>query len=177
MSVRILFAMGILVAGFLYTSVASAATTAQFRPISSPQVEGKNEETTAAFAGFDVVERYPSGVNSRRLGGLVLGDPTFASEHKGTVFWFANDANRKAFDENPNWYMPPVGGYCLGALSNGNGRLVPGYLENTFFVQELQTWAVFGSARGPKNWRKKTPGKSRISFKNALKNYHNWTSQ
>src|ERR1700690_659814 len=143
-------------------------------PISVGNVCGDEtpDDVEAAFLGFDVVARFPRGVHPHRLGRLVVGEPQYVAKYKGADFWFVSPANAKAFEANPAWYMPPVGGYCLGAMAEGEGRLVTGLLQNVYYVREFRTWAVFGSEHGPNAWARMTPRQRRAALKRAVRNYH-----
>jgi len=61
--------------------------------------------------GYDVV----GYVNGEAL----VGDPALSSEHAGGRYYFANEANKARFDENPARFAPAYGGWCAFAMSEG----------------------------------------------------------
>ena len=106
-----------------------------------------------AFMGVDPVLRFPNGVHDRTLGALVAGDLNYKANYEGAVFAFASETTLAMFEKNPAHYIPEVGGYCLGAMSQR--RITPGDPRNFFFVPEEDgggMWAVFGSPNGPATW-------------------------
>jgi YHS domain-containing protein len=62
----------------------------------------------------------------------VLGDPQIKLQHQGVTWRFASDANRAAFQQDPDRYMPQFGGFC----ANGINYAVP-----------------WGAGGGPNTWR------------------------
>ncbi|MFQ5418955.1 MAG: YHS domain-containing (seleno)protein [Anaerolineae bacterium] len=61
--------------------------------------------------GYDVVAYFE---NEARV-----GDPALAVEHEGVRYYFANETNKKQFEENPARYVPAYGGWCAYAMSEG----------------------------------------------------------
>jgi len=47
------------------------------------------------------------------------GDPQFTSNHGGASYRFTSAANKAAFDQDPEKYVPQFGGFCAWAVSNG----------------------------------------------------------
>jgi YHS domain-containing protein len=62
----------------------------------------------------------------------VPGNPAIQADHMGVTWRFASEANKTAFQREPNKYMPQFGGYC----SNGINYAVP-----------------WGAGGGPNTWR------------------------
>ncbi len=137
-----------------------------------------------AFFGADPVARFPKGVYDLALGPVVPGDMAHLTTHRGASYIFASRANLAAFSMDPDKYVPPVGGYCLGAMAAG--RVTPGDPRNTFFVPEAGPigkdgkptgqWAVFGSPNGPVAWAAMTPEKRRDLLAAAYANYARQTN-
>jgi YHS domain-containing protein len=47
------------------------------------------------------------------------GQPSHSYEYLGSKFYFANEANKRAFMQNPDKYAPQFGGYCAYGAANG----------------------------------------------------------
>ncbi len=123
-----------------------------------------------AFFGADIVARFPGGVFGSALGPVVPGNlEKHRFAHKGAVFAFASAENRAAFAKDPEHYIPPVGGYCLGAMSQN--RITPGDPRNVHFVSGV-IWGVYGSPDGPKGWAAKTSDQQVEMSKDAFGNYY-----
>lgn len=59
------------------------------------------------------------------------GDPSIRAQHGGATYFFASEANKKAFTERPDRYLPQFGGYCAFGVSLG--ALLP---------VDVDTWTV-----------------------------------
>jgi len=49
----------------------------------------------------------------------VKGDAKYKATYKGGTYYFASDANRNLFKNDPAKYAPQYGGYCAVAVSMG----------------------------------------------------------
>ncbi len=110
-----------------------------------------------AAGGMDIVARFPNGVRDSKLGPLVMANPgRYLAAYKGANFAFSNKANMAKFEKNPEMYMLPVGGYCIGAMAAD--RVTRGNLEHVLYVRipslGVATWVTFGSENGPRVWAK-----------------------
>jgi len=47
------------------------------------------------------------------------GNGNHVVTHEGVNYLFVSDANKKAFEKNPNKYLPAYGGYCAYGVSVG----------------------------------------------------------
>lgn len=65
-----------------------------------------------ALGGFDPVAYFTQSRSVR-------GSERYTLEHDGRTWLFADDANRKAFEEAPERYLPAYGGHCAFAASLG----------------------------------------------------------
>jgi len=115
--------------------------------------------------GYDLV----SYQNSKRP---IRGNGHFLAVHDGVTYLFANEANREAFDGNPQKYLPAYGGYCAFGVSVGKKfvgdpevwRLVDGklYLNLDENIQDQWLKDVPGRIKtADANWQKikdKAPG-------------------
>jgi len=131
-----------------------------------------------AFMGADPVARFPKGVRDPTPGVVAAGSLGFLTTHKGFSYVFTSMANLGHFSQDPEKYIPAVGGYCLGAMSQK--RITPGDPRNAFFVPEdgkTGRWAVFGSENGPKVWAKKTSQERREALAAAYAYYNQRAGQ
>ena len=67
-----------------------------------------------ATSGRDVVAYFSLGNEDG-----VMGSDAHSTEHKGTIFHFANAENLATFKADPDKYAPRFGGYCAFAMSKG----------------------------------------------------------
>jgi YHS domain-containing protein len=91
------------------------------------------------------------------------GQSQYSYQYKGSTFYFANEANKRAFIATPEKYAPQFGGYCAYGASQGykvstqpdafaivKDKL---YLNYNTKVQEIWKQDVPGNiARAEKNW-------------------------
>lgn len=62
--------------------------------------------------GADPVALLDQGTNAE-------GNASFAAAHDGVAYYFASEANLKAFEANPSRYAPQYGGFCAFGVSVG----------------------------------------------------------
>lgn len=65
-----------------------------------------------AVGGYDLVSYHQEG-------GPVRGSGFNASVYEGVSYIFATEENKKAFDANPEAYLPAYNGYCAFGVSLG----------------------------------------------------------
>jgi YHS domain-containing protein len=63
--------------------------------------------------GYDAVEYFNTGKPTR-------GVDKFQSSHNGAIYLFANEENKKRFEENKEKYAVQFGGFCAYAVSQGH---------------------------------------------------------
>lgn len=80
--------------------------------------------STPGVAGYDVVS-YQTGEKPLR------GNGNHIAVHEGIAYLFVNEANQKAFERDPDRYVPAYGGYCAYGVSVGKK-----------FVGDPDVWAV-----------------------------------
>jgi YHS domain-containing protein len=123
------------------------------------------ETDGVALHGYDPVAYFVAAAPQK-------GQAQYSYEYKGSKFYFASDANRRAFMEAPEKYAPQFGGYCAYGTSQGykvstqpdafavvKDKL---YLNYNKKVQEIWRQDVPGNIdRAEKNWPEvqKTPQK------------------
>lgn len=62
--------------------------------------------------GADPVALLDQGANAE-------GNASFAAAHDGVAYYFASEANMKAFEAHPSRYAPQYGGFCAFGVSVG----------------------------------------------------------
>lgn len=110
----------------------------------------------AAHAGDDVKKTAESDiaiggycpVSYQTLSKAVKGDPAFAVEYQGLVYYCANSDTKKAFEASPGKYVPKYGGLCTTALGGSYGNRMPSDAE-VFYVIEGKLY-LFSSLRARK---------------------------
>ncbi len=98
--------------------------------------------STPGVSGYDVVS-YQTGEKPLR------GNGNHIAVHEGVTYLFVNEANRKAFERDPERYVPAFGGYCAYGVSVGKKfvgdpdvwRVVDGRLYLNLDTSIQQTWA------------------------------------
>ena len=82
------------------------------------------EGSRAALQGYDPVAFFTEGKP-------VQGNSEITAEYHGAVYSFASEANRDAFQGDPQAYAPQFGGYCAFGVTKG--KLLP---------VEIDTWQI-----------------------------------
>ena len=70
------------------------------------------ETDGVALRGYDPVAYFVSSQAQK-------GQEQYSYEYKGSKFYFANEANRRAFMTTPEKYAPQFGGYCAFGTAQG----------------------------------------------------------
>ena len=113
--------------------------------------------STPAVQGYDVVS-YQTGKRPIR------GNGNFVAVYDGATYQFSSTDNRKAFEKNPEKYIPAYGGYCAFGASVGKKfigdpevwRIVDGklYLNLDTGIQSIWLKDVPGRIKtADANWR------------------------
>ena len=113
--------------------------------------------STPAVQGYDVVS-YQTGKRPIR------GNGNFVAVHDGATYQFSSANNQKAFEKDPEKYVPAYGGYCAFGTSVGKKfigdpevwRIVDGklYLNLDTSIQSEWLKDVPGRIRSADaNWR------------------------
>ena len=85
---------------------------------------GNVEYSTTGVLGYDLVSYHAEGKPVRGDGNnLVVVD--------NVTYLFANEDNKKAFEKNPEKYLPAYGGYCAFGVSVGKK-----------FVGDPEVWKI-----------------------------------
>jgi YHS domain-containing protein len=104
-AVRGVFVMRGLLVGLSLSLLASAASAE-----TSINVIGSDDRT--AISGYD-----PVGFIVQQK--ALVGNPQFAHEHAGAKWLFSSAENLKAFQAEPDKYLPAWGGHCAWEVSEG----------------------------------------------------------
>ena len=81
--------------------------------LSTAALAGEFFETDGvALRGYDPVAYFVSTEAQK-------GQAQYSYEYKGSKFYFASDANRRAFMAMPEKYAPQFGGYCAFGTAQG----------------------------------------------------------
>lgn len=99
------------------------------------------------------------------IGNRIEGTATYTAVHDGVAYYFSTEANKQAFEESPERYLPQFGGFCTFGVSVGkkfdgdpryaaveDGRLYV-FLNEAIF-QEFQKDRAGTIARAEENWRR-----------------------
>ena len=114
------------------------------------------EKDGVALRGYDPVAYFVAAKPEK-------GQAQYSYEYQGSKFYFASEANRRAFMEMPEKYAPQFGGYCAFGTAQGykvstqpdafsivNDKL---YLNYDKKVQGIWQQDVSGNIqRAEKNW-------------------------
>jgi YHS domain-containing protein len=103
-----------------------------------------NLENNLAIQGYDPVAYFSNTP--------IKGEKKFSENYQGVVYYFANEANKKLFINNPSKYEPQYGGWCAFAMGDYGkkveinpetfkifeGKLYLFY--NAYFNNTLKSW-------------------------------------
>lgn len=122
-----------------------------------------NLEDGIAIKGYDVVSYFN--------GEPTEGKANLKTQYKGATYQFQNERNLKAFNENPQKYMPTFGGYCAYAMG-ARGELVDIEPETYKIIDDklyLFYNAYFNNTL--KKWNKDEANLLKKAINNWNKNY------
>ena len=82
------------------------------------------------FAENDANQQHPARINVMlkgydpvayfKQGKAVRGKPSIWSTYNGVTYFFASEADKAAFDQNPKKFEPQYGGFCANGMAKGN---------------------------------------------------------
>ena len=108
----------------LLSLVALSQATSATAPI--PAGAAPLRHSTPAVSDYDVVS-YHSGEKPQR------GNGNHVAVHDGATYLFVDEENRRAFERDPERYLPAYGGYCAYGVAVGKK-----------FVGDPDVWRVVG---------------------------------
>lgn len=111
--------------GDMPAAAGASATLPTESGIVEPPVVAATGEPTAVMPAEQVgLEGYcPVSVVTQES--WIPGDPAITSTHRGRTYRFAGDAEKRAFEANPDWYAPALGGDDA-VLASRQGLVVAG---------------------------------------------------
>jgi YHS domain-containing protein len=74
------------------------------------QIDPVDKKTKVAIGGYDLVSYFKTGKPQK-------GSTDFSYTLNGAIYYFTNEANKKAFAEAPEKYLPQYDGYCALAVA------------------------------------------------------------
>ena len=80
--------------------------------LTGPALAAEVQTNTLGISGYDLVS-YHDGAKPLR------GNGNHVAVHEGVTYLFASDAHRKAFEREPERYVPAYGGFCAYGVSVG----------------------------------------------------------
>ena len=141
------------------------------------------EQFTARLAELKdkpaAVQHYNLGTDKVAIGGYdpvgyftqnkaLKGRKEIGASHRGVIYYFASEENKKLFAESPEKYLPTYGGWCATAMAKGekveidptnfkvtNGRLF--LFFKAFYANALKDWNKDEpnlTAKADANWKK-----------------------
>ena len=116
--------------------------------LSPGAIAATDQSSTTGVQGYDLVSYHTEKRPQR-------GNGHFLTLHDGATYLFTNEENKKAFDDNPEKYLPAYGGYCAFGASVGKK-----------FVGDPEVWRIVDGAlylnldaRIQEEWLKDVPGR------------------
>ncbi len=109
-------------------------------------VKHQNLSDTIALSGYDAVSYFS--------GEPVEGKSSIEFEHAGARYLFASEANRVAFQSDPERYIPAYGGWCAYAMLDGDKVEVD---PESFKIIDGKNYLFYNGFWGDtlKRWNKK----------------------
>lgn len=92
-----------------------SAASLVFAEKDAPAKHANLDESRVILKGYDAVSYFD--------GKPVAGKESLSVDRGGIVYRFANESNRKRFQESPEKFIPTYGGWCATAMADG-GRKV-----------------------------------------------------
>jgi len=87
------------------------------------------------------------------------GDPKYQTKFRGRIYYHTSEERKKAFEEDPDKYLPQFDGLCTVALGGSYGKRIPGDPEvftiedgKVYFFSSLRAWRAYNDE--PPRYRK-----------------------
>jgi len=123
--------------------------------MAGPALAADYTHSTPAVQGYDVVS-YQTGKRPIR------GNGNFVAVHDGATYQFSSADNQKAFEKDPERYVPAYGGYCAFGTSVGKK-----------FIGDPEVWRIVDGklylnldTSIQSEWLKDVPGRIRSANAN-----------
>ncbi len=130
----------------LRRSVSSVAMMALAFALGSPPAGADEEKFETALDGY-------CAVSYQTAGQAVKGDPGLRTAYRGFMYHFVNEDAKRAFESNPDRYVPQLGGLCTTALGGPYGNRFAG--DPTVFAVYEDKLYLFSSERAKRAYEKK----------------------
>lgn len=101
----------------------TAAATTPYRSVGPPIVAGAEGENGATLERLGLEGYCPVSVVTQES--WIPGDTAITATHEGRTYRFAGAAEKRAFEANPDWYAPALGGDDA-VLASRQGLVVAG---------------------------------------------------
>lgn len=104
-----------------------------------------------ALGGYDPVAYFPA-----HGGKATKGLKTISAVHRGVLYRFASEKNKKAFEAAPASFEPAYGGWCAWAMGDGKGDKTEAN-PKSFTIEDGQLYVFYDGFWGDtrKSWKKK----------------------
>lgn len=103
-----------------------------------------------ALGGYDPVAYFPE-----HGGKAKKGSKKITTKHRGVLYRFSSEANKKTFLANPAKFEPAYGGWCAWAMADGKGSKTEADPES-FTIEDGRLYVFYDGFWGDtrKSWRK-----------------------
>ncbi|MEL6431579.1 MAG: YHS domain-containing (seleno)protein [Planctomycetota bacterium] len=103
-----------------------------------------------ALGGYDPVAYFPEGGSK-----ATKGSKKITAKHRGVLYRFASEKNKKAFVANPDRFEPAYGGWCAWAMADGKGSKTEAN-PKSFTVEDGRLYVFYDGFWGDtrKQWKK-----------------------
>lgn len=101
------------------TTLAAFAVIASLAAVPALAADENNVAPGLTYAGAPLGLHGVDPVAFLDIGNRVEGRAEFTAVHDGVAYYFATEANKDAFEDNPEAYVPQNGGFCTYGVSVG----------------------------------------------------------
>jgi YHS domain-containing protein len=105
------------------SNTASASEKAPFAPVQVRRTNGfivfAEKETKSQRTEINVMLKGYDPVAYFKQGKAVRGKRSISSTYNGVTYFFASEADKADFDQNPKKFEPQYGGFCANSMAHG----------------------------------------------------------
>lgn len=102
-----------------HTALAALAVVASLATVPAIAADENNVAPGLTYAGAPLGLHGVDPVAFIEIGNRVEGSAQFTAVHDGVAYYFATEANKDLFEDNPEAYVPQNGGFCTYGVSVG----------------------------------------------------------
>ncbi|MCH9648917.1 MAG: hypothetical protein K0U98_11815 [Deltaproteobacteria bacterium] len=102
-----------------YSSLLAAAVVLLVSALAASAADEVNVSKGGTLAGGPLALRGFDAVAYFTVGAPRLGSADLSTLHEGAVYRFSSSENQKAFEADPERYLPAYGGFCAYGISAG----------------------------------------------------------